>query len=129
MGKAQGTPKEESKNNGIGDSRKLFKHEHSLLKLFCRQIPSSTSTYSISDDVSPLNYQLTADDFIALAQSDGQLLYGLDPSITILLFWVLQRLARYITCAASHELYHDPTVPFTNKGYIPQFYFNRISMQ
>ena len=73
--------------------------------------------------------QLATDDFVTLAQSDSQVLYALDPSITILLFWVLQLLAQYITCAASHRLYCDPTIPFAGKGYIPQFYFNHISMQ
>ena len=87
------------------------------------------STYSISEDVNPLNYQLTADDFIALTQADGQLLYALDPLTTTSLFWALHRLARYITRAASHELHADPSIPFASKGYIPQIYFDRINMQ
>ena len=92
-------------------------------------LSSLASTYSLSEDINPLNYQLTKDDFIALTQSDGQLLYTLDPSTTTSLFWALHRLARYITRAASHDLYCDPTVPFASKGYIPQIYFDRIGMQ
>ena len=87
------------------------------------------STYSICEDVNPLNYQLTTDDFITLAQADGQLSYALDPSTTTSLFWVLHRLARYITRAASHGLHYDPTIPFAPKGYIPQIYFDRINMR
>lgn len=87
------------------------------------------STYSISEDINPLNYQLVADDFIALTQADGQLLYALDPLTTTSLFWALHRLARYITRAASHGLHADPSIPFASKGYIPQIYFDRINMQ
>ena len=87
------------------------------------------SPHSISDDVNPLNYQLTADDFIALIQPDGQLLYTLDPSTTTSLFWALHRLARYITKAASHGLHSDISIPFASKGYIPQSYFDQIRMQ
>lgn len=88
-----------------------------------------SSGYSISDDMNPLNYQLTADDFIVLTQSDGQITYSLDPSTTTSLFWALHRLARHITRAASHGLHNDPTIPFASKGYIPQIYFDRINMQ
>ena len=84
---------------------------------------------SIADNINPLNYQLTTDDFIALTQADGQLLYTLDPSTTGSLFWALHRLARYITRAASHDLHSDPTVPFASKGYIPEVYFDRINMK
>ena len=34
-------------------------------------LSSLASTYSLSEDINPLNYQLTMDDFIALTQSDG----------------------------------------------------------
>ncbi|EDR03361.1 uncharacterized protein LACBIDRAFT_331727 [Laccaria bicolor S238N-H82] len=77
-----------------------------------------SSTNSLTDNVNPLNYQLTTDDFIILMQPDGQLLYTLDPSTTGSLFWALHRLARYITRAASHNLHNDPTIPFASKGYI-----------
>lgn len=87
------------------------------------------SLNSSSEDFNPLNYQLTMDNFIALKQPDGQLLYLLDPSTTTSLFWVLNRLARYITRAASHDFHSDPTIPFAIKGYIPQIYFDRINMQ
>ena len=87
------------------------------------------SLNSMSDDVNPLNYQLGADDFIALVQPDGQLLYTLDPSTTTSLFWALHRLARYITKAASHGLHGDTSIPFASKGYIPQSYFDQIQMQ
>ena len=87
------------------------------------------STYELSEDVNPLNYQLTTDDFIALAQADGQLSYALDPSTTTSLFWVLHRLAQYITRAASHGAHYDPTIPFAHKGYIPEIYFDRINMR
>ena len=79
--------------------------------------------------MNPLNYQLTTDNFIALTQSDGQLLYTLDPSTTTSLFWVLHHLAWYITRAASHDLYYDQTIPFASKGYVPQIYFDCIGMQ
>ena len=83
---------------------------------------------SSSEDVNPLNYQLTADDFIALKQPDSQLFYFLDPSTTTSLFWALNRLAQHITRAASHGLYSDSTIPFVAKGHIPQIYFDRINM-
>ncbi|EDR02004.1 uncharacterized protein LACBIDRAFT_332771 [Laccaria bicolor S238N-H82] len=86
------------------------------------------STYSLSEDVNPLNYQLTADDFIVLTQADGQLFYALDPSTTTSLFWALHRLAHYIMKAASHKLHNDPSILFASEGYIPQFYFDRINM-
>ncbi|EDR12183.1 uncharacterized protein LACBIDRAFT_323269 [Laccaria bicolor S238N-H82] len=92
-------------------------------------VSSLASMYSLSEDLNPLNYQLTTDDFIALAQPDGQLLYTLDPSTSTSLFWALYRLVRYITRAASHDLYQDATIPFASKGYIPQIYFDRIGMQ
>ena len=84
---------------------------------------------SLTDNFNPLNYQLTMDDFIALTQADGQLLYTLDPSTTGSLFWVLHRLAQYITKAASYDLHSDPTIPFASKGYIPKIYFDRINMR
>lgn len=87
------------------------------------------SINSLSENINPLNYQLTTDDFIALTQADGQIVYTLDPSTTTALFWALHHLARYIVRAASHNLHNDPSIPFASKGYIPQFYFDRISMQ
>ena len=92
-------------------------------------LSSFAATNSLSEDVNPLNYQLTTDDFIVLTQLDGQLLYTLDPSTTTSLFWVLHCLARYIVRAASHGLHNDPSIPFASKGYIPQAYFDRINMQ
>ncbi|EDQ98793.1 uncharacterized protein LACBIDRAFT_335647 [Laccaria bicolor S238N-H82] len=58
-----------------------------------------TSTYSLSEDVNPLNYQLTADDFIVLTQADAP------------------------------EVNNNPSIPFTPRGYIPQFYFDRLNMR
>lgn len=92
-------------------------------------LTSFAATHTLSEDVNPLNYQLTADDFIVLTQPDGQLLYTLDPSTTTSLFWALHRLARYIVRAASHGLHNDPSIPFASRGYIPQAYFDRINMQ
>ena len=92
-------------------------------------LASIASTYSLSEDFNPFNYQLTTDDFFALIQVDGQLLYTLDPSTTTALFWALQRLARYIVRAASHDLHSDPSIPFASRGYIPQSFFDRINMQ
>lgn len=92
-------------------------------------LTSLASTYSLSEDVNPLNYQLTTDDFFALVQADGQVLYTLDPSTTTSLFWALHRLARYIVRAASHGLHNDPSVPFASKAYIPQSFFDRICME
>lgn len=86
-------------------------------------------TNSLSENVNLLHYQLTTDDFIVLTQPDGQLLYTLDPSTTMSLFWALHRLAWYITRAASHDLHNDPSIPFVSKGYIPQAYFDRIDMK
>ena len=87
------------------------------------------SSNSSSEDLNLLNYQLTTNDFIALKQPDSQLFYFLNPSTTTSLFWALNRLARHITRAASHDLHSDPTIPFTAKGYIPHIYFDRINMQ
>ena len=92
-------------------------------------LTSFAATNSLSEDVNPLNYQLTTDNFIVLTQLDGQLLYTLDPSTTTSLFWALYCLARYIVRAASHRLHNDPSIPFASKGYIPQAYFDRINMQ
>ena len=91
-------------------------------------LTSLSAKYSLSKDVNPLNYQLMTEDFISLVQLDRQLLYTLDPATTTSLFWALHRLARYITRAASHGLYGDPTIPFASKGYIPQIYFDNINM-
>ena len=87
------------------------------------------SPYSISEDVNPLNYRLTADDFIAISQPDGQLMYILDPSTTTSLFWALHQLARYITRAASHDVHNDTLIPFAARRFIPQFFFDCINMQ
>ena len=92
-------------------------------------LTSLAATHSLSEDFNPLNYQLTTDDFFALTQADGEVLYTLDPSTTASLFWALHRLARYITRATSHEINTDPSIPFASKGYIPQIYFDRIHMQ
>ena len=92
-------------------------------------LTSLAAMHSLSKDLNPLNYQLGTDDFITLIQPDGQLLYMLNRSTTTSLFWALHRLARYIVRAASHNLHSDPTIPFASKGYIPQIYFDRISMQ
>lgn len=87
------------------------------------------SISSLSEDINPLNYQLTADDFIAINQPDGQLVYILDPSTTTSLFWALHRLARYITRCTSQDIHNDSPIPFAAKRFIPQFYFDRINMQ
>ena len=92
-------------------------------------LTSFAATNSLSEDLNPLNYQLTTDDFITLVQQDGQLLYTLDPATTTALFWALHRLAKFIVRAASHGLYNDSSIPFASKGYIPQIYFDRIGMQ
>ena len=92
-------------------------------------LTSFASTHTLSEDVNPLNYQLTVDDFFALTQANGELLYTLDPMTTGSLFWALHRLARYISRATSHSISYDPSIPFASKGYIPQIFFNRIHMQ
>ena len=79
-------------------------------------LTSLAATHSLSEDFNPLNYQLTADDFFALTQADGEVLYTLDPSTTASLFWALHRLARYITRATSHEINTNPSIPFASKG-------------
>ena len=87
------------------------------------------STNTIADDVNPLNYQLTADDFITLTLPSGQLLYTLDPATGTSLWWALRRLARVITRAAIHSIPIDPSLPVAQRAYIPQFQFDYIVMQ
>ena len=88
-----------------------------------------TNTDSVAKNIILLHYQLTADNFIVITQLDGQLLYTLNPSKTTSLFWGLQCRTQYITRAASHDLHNDPSTPFVSKGYIPQVYFDCISMK
>lgn len=105
-------------------SIKLYNPNSSNLHL-----TSLASTYSLSDTVNPFNYQLATDDFLALVQVDGQVLYSLDPATTTAMFWVLHHLARFIVQAVLHNLHSDPSIPFALKGYIPQSYFNHICMR
>lgn len=87
------------------------------------------SANTIIDDVNPLNYRLTADDFITLTLPNGQLLYALDPATGTTLWWALRRIARVITRAAAHSIPINPTLPVALRAYIPQFQFDRIAMQ
>ena len=87
------------------------------------------STNTIIDDVNPLNYRLTADDFITLSLPNGQLLYVLDPATGTSLWWALRRVARVITRAATHSIPIDPSLPVALRAYIPQFQFDSIAMQ
>ncbi|EDR05366.1 uncharacterized protein LACBIDRAFT_329800 [Laccaria bicolor S238N-H82] len=87
------------------------------------------SINTVADDVNPLYYRLTTDNFIVLTLPSGQLLYALDPATGTSLWWALRRIARVITRAAIHSIAIDPFVPVTQRGYIPQFQFDRISMQ
>lgn len=92
-------------------------------------LTSFTANHSLSEDLNPLNYQLTTEDFITLIQLDGRLLYTLDPVTTTALFWALHCLTKVIVRAASHNLHNYPTILFASKGYIPQIYFDHLGMQ
>ena len=87
------------------------------------------SVNNIVDDVNPLNYRLTANDFVMLTLPSGQLLYALDPTTGTSLWWALRRIARVIMCAAAHSILIDPSLPIAQCAYIPQFQFDRIAMQ
>ena len=45
------------------------------------------STNTIADNVNPLNYHLTANNFISLTLPNGQLLYALNPATGTSLWW------------------------------------------
>lgn len=87
------------------------------------------STNTIIDDVNPLNYRLTADDFITLSLPNGQLLYVLDPATGTSLWWALRHIAQVITHAATHSIPIDPSLLVALRACIPQFQFDRIAMQ
>ena len=87
------------------------------------------SANTIVDNVHPLNYRLTPDDFITFTLPSGQLLYALDPATGTSLWWALRRIARVITRAAVHSIPINPTLPVAQRAYIPQFQFDRIAMQ
>lgn len=84
---------------------------------------------TVADDINPLNYRLTSDDFITLTLPNGQLLYALDPATGTSLWWALRRIARIITRAAVHSIPIDPSLPVALRAYVPQFQFDRIAMQ
>ena len=90
--------------------------------------PFQTSN-TVTDDINPLNYRLTTDDFITLTLPNGQLLYALDPATGTSLWWALRRIARVITHAAVHSIPIDPSLPVARRAYVPQFQFDRIAMQ
>ena len=92
------------------------------------QLTPFQSTNTITNDVNPLNYHLTPDDFITLALPNGQLIYALDPATGTLLWWALHRIARVITRAATQLIPFDPSLPTVQCAYIPQFQFDRIGM-
>ena len=87
------------------------------------------SMNTIIDDINPLNYQLTADDFITLSLPISQLLYTLNPATGTSLWWALHRVAWVITCTATHSIPIDPSLPVALCAYIPQFQFDCITMQ
>jgi len=84
---------------------------------------------TITDDVNPLNYRLTTDDFITLTLPNGQLLYALDPATGTSLWWALRHIVKVITCAAVHSIPFDPSLPVAQHTYIPDFQFDRIAMR
>lgn len=86
------------------------------------------SSNTIADDINPLNYRLTTDDFITLTLPNGQLLYALDPATGTSLWWALRRIARIITHAAADSIPVDPSLPVARRAYVPQFQFDRIAM-
>ena len=69
------------------------------------------STNTIIDDVNPLNYCLTADDFISLTLPDSQLLYALDSATSTSLWWAPRWLTRVITRTAIHFVPFNPSLP------------------
>ena len=100
-----------------------------LLSLPDLHLTPFQSTNTIADDINPLNYWLTADDFITLTLPSGQLLYALNPTTGTSLWWALRRLTRVITCAAIHSIPIDPSLPVAQRVYIPQFQFDCIAIQ
>ena len=87
------------------------------------------SADTIADDVNPLNYPLTPDDFITLTLPNSQLLYALDPATGTSLWWALRRIAKIIMRAAVHSIPFDPSLPVAQRAYIPDFQFDHIAMQ
>ena len=87
------------------------------------------SINTVTDDVNPLHYHLTVDDFITLTLPTGQLLYALDPATGTSLWWALRCITRIITRAAIHSIPTNSYVPVAQRAYIPQFQFDHIAMQ
>ena len=117
-----------------------LKHHHFLAQIMQaieNYTPSSPNLHltpfqsinAVVDDINLLNYRLTVDNFITLTLPTSQLLYALDPATGTSLWWALRRIARIITRAAIHSIPVDPFVPTAQRTYIPQFQFDRISMQ
>ena len=74
-------------------------------------LPPFQSANTIVDDVHPLNYRLTPDNFITFTLPSGQLLYALDPATGTSLWWALHRIVWVITHAAMDSIPINLTLP------------------